>query len=212
MFYTQLESAKADRNSAAVAEAEAELTKLGGRASYQAASELTTSRHRTSKWVFSVLTKLELRPAKGQPPLKVLEVAFMHCKACKLQVSQTQCFSSHASSINTAIADFAPNASLFEATRGSLGGCSSTTIFLPCPQLLSAYAYTAAIHVMMCSKASHLSCTCRSISYVKRWKAARKSIKSSSVVTQAVGIARCLLLVMSSLNMACTAAHAYSSS
>lgn len=70
----QLETATADRDTKGVAEAELELSKMGGRASYQAASELTTARHRTSRWVFSLLTKLGLRPKKGQPPLKVLEV------------------------------------------------------------------------------------------------------------------------------------------
>lgn len=35
---------------------------------------LTTSRHRTSKYVFSTLTRLGLRPHKGKPPLRVLEV------------------------------------------------------------------------------------------------------------------------------------------
>ena len=70
----QLESARADGDTAAVADAQSELNKLGGRASYQAASELTTSRHRTSKWVFSLLTKMNLRPNKGQKPLRVLEV------------------------------------------------------------------------------------------------------------------------------------------
>ena len=82
LCYMQLESAKAGRDAAAIAEAEAQLDKLGGRASYQAASELTTARHRTSKWVFSVLTKLGLRPMKGQPLLKVLEVPRMPLATC----------------------------------------------------------------------------------------------------------------------------------
>ena len=51
-----------------------QVSELGGRAAYQAASELTTSKHRVSKWVFSVLTELGLRPSKGQPPLPLLEV------------------------------------------------------------------------------------------------------------------------------------------
>ena len=50
------------------------MSELGGRAAYQAASELTTSKHRVSKWVFSVLTELGQRPSKGQPPLPLLEV------------------------------------------------------------------------------------------------------------------------------------------
>lgn len=70
----QLEAATANGDEASKAAAEAELSALGGRASYQAASELTTSRHRTSKWMFSLLTEMGLRPTKGQPPLKVLEI------------------------------------------------------------------------------------------------------------------------------------------
>jgi 25S rRNA (adenine2142-N1)-methyltransferase len=30
--------------------------------------------HKTSKWVFQLLTRFNLRPAKKQPPLRVLEV------------------------------------------------------------------------------------------------------------------------------------------
>ena len=70
----QLQVATAEGNAEDRAAAEAELSTLGGRASYQAASELTTSKHRTSKWMFSLLTQMGLRPGKGQPPLKVLEV------------------------------------------------------------------------------------------------------------------------------------------
>ena len=70
----QLQIANAEGNAEGRAAAEAELSVLGGRASYQAASELTTSKHRTSKWMFSLLTQMGLRPGKGQPPLKVLEV------------------------------------------------------------------------------------------------------------------------------------------
>ena len=70
----QLQAAVAEGRAEEAAAAEAELSALGGRASYQAASELTTSRHRTCKWIFSLLTQMELRPGKGQPPLKVLEV------------------------------------------------------------------------------------------------------------------------------------------
>lgn len=70
----QLQAAVAEGRTDAAAAAETELSALGGRASYQAASELTTARHRTSKWIFSILTQMKLRPSKGQPPLKVLEV------------------------------------------------------------------------------------------------------------------------------------------
>ena len=44
------------------------------RAAYQEASALTTARHRTAKFVFSALTRHGLRPARGEPPLPLLEV------------------------------------------------------------------------------------------------------------------------------------------
>ena len=52
-----------------------ELTGLAPRrrAAYQEASALTTARHRTAKFVFAALTRHGLRPAKGQPPLPLLE-------------------------------------------------------------------------------------------------------------------------------------------
>ncbi|KAK9815394.1 hypothetical protein WJX72_002962 [[Myrmecia] bisecta] len=70
----QIEGAKEAGDRGTAKQAEAELEALGGRASYQEASVLTTSRHRTCKWVFSLLTKYGLRPGKGVPPLPVLEV------------------------------------------------------------------------------------------------------------------------------------------
>ena len=51
-----------------------ELNTLGGRQAYQEASALTTARHRTCKWVFSLLTKFGLRPMKGQRKPRLLEV------------------------------------------------------------------------------------------------------------------------------------------
>lgn len=45
------------------------------RAAYQEASALTTSKHRTAKYVFSRLTATGLRPAKGAAKLRLLEVA-----------------------------------------------------------------------------------------------------------------------------------------
>jgi len=51
-----------------------QLRELGGRTSYQDASELTTTRHRTSKWVFSMITKLGFRPQKNRRPLALLEI------------------------------------------------------------------------------------------------------------------------------------------
>ncbi len=44
------------------------------RAAYQEASALTTARHRTAKFVFAALTRHGLRPARGEPPLPLLEV------------------------------------------------------------------------------------------------------------------------------------------
>lgn len=41
---------------------------------YQRASALTTTRHRTAKFTFSVLTKLGRRPKRGERPLRTLEV------------------------------------------------------------------------------------------------------------------------------------------
>uniref|UniRef100_H3GRM7 Probable methyltransferase BMT2 homolog n=1 Tax=Phytophthora ramorum TaxID=164328 RepID=H3GRM7_PHYRM len=51
-----------------------QLEQLGGRQAYQDASILNTSFHRTSKWVFQLLTRFERRPKAKQPPLRVLEV------------------------------------------------------------------------------------------------------------------------------------------
>jgi 25S rRNA (adenine2142-N1)-methyltransferase len=61
---------------------EAALAAAGGRAAYQEASQLTTCRHRTAAFVFSVLTRLGLRPSRGEPPLALLEVG-----AVNLQLS-----------------------------------------------------------------------------------------------------------------------------
>jgi 25S rRNA (adenine2142-N1)-methyltransferase len=58
----------------AKAEIEKEIEDMGGRRAYQDASILSTSMHKTSRWVFQLLTKFLLRPAKGQPALKLLEV------------------------------------------------------------------------------------------------------------------------------------------
>lgn len=44
------------------------------REAYQAASALTTTRHRTAKWAFSVLTRLDRRPKRGERRLRALEV------------------------------------------------------------------------------------------------------------------------------------------
>jgi 25S rRNA (adenine2142-N1)-methyltransferase len=50
------------------------MEKAGGRAVYQAASQLSVSFFNTSKWVIGKMIELGLRPSKGKPPLKVLEV------------------------------------------------------------------------------------------------------------------------------------------
>ena len=56
-------------------ELQQQLDALGGRQAYQEASQLTTARHRTSKWVFSRLTKHGFsQPGPGKPPLEVLEI------------------------------------------------------------------------------------------------------------------------------------------
>ncbi|EQC33321.1 hypothetical protein SDRG_09299 [Saprolegnia diclina VS20] len=68
------DAAKDEVAKARHAELEQRLKDLGGRQVYQDASILSTSFHRTSKWVFSLLTKFGLRPGKKQPPLDVLEV------------------------------------------------------------------------------------------------------------------------------------------
>ncbi|RLN87148.1 hypothetical protein BBJ28_00013252 [Nothophytophthora sp. Chile5] len=57
-----------------ITELNARLDALGGRQAYQDASILSTSFHKTSKWVFQLLTRFELRPKAKQPPLRVLEV------------------------------------------------------------------------------------------------------------------------------------------
>ncbi|KAF1774513.1 S-adenosyl-L-methionine-dependent methyltransferase [Phytophthora cactorum] len=53
---------------------DAQKHRTGRRQAYQDASILSTSFHRTSKWVFQLLTRFELRPKAKQPPLRVLEV------------------------------------------------------------------------------------------------------------------------------------------
>ena len=73
-WLVQAEEAAASGDAIKAQKLDQQVSELGGRAAYQAASELTTSKHRVSKWVFSVLTELGLRPSKGQPPLPLLEV------------------------------------------------------------------------------------------------------------------------------------------
>ena len=51
-----------------------QLDELGGRQRYQDASKISTRHNRTVKYVCSILTKLNLRPKKKEPKLKVLEI------------------------------------------------------------------------------------------------------------------------------------------
>ena len=67
-----LDDAKASKE--AKARAKATLEAIGGRDAYQEASALTTRRHRTAKWTFSVLTRRNRRPKRGERALKTLEV------------------------------------------------------------------------------------------------------------------------------------------
>uniref|UniRef100_A0AAV1TZD0 Probable methyltransferase BMT2 homolog n=1 Tax=Peronospora matthiolae TaxID=2874970 RepID=A0AAV1TZD0_9STRA len=72
-----------------------QLEKMGGHKTYQDASILSTSFHKTSKWIFQLLTSFELRPRAKQPPLQVLEVGaintqllacpWLHVRAIDLQ-------------------------------------------------------------------------------------------------------------------------------
>ncbi|CAM9190270.1 unnamed protein product [Ascophyllum nodosum] len=57
-----------------------ELEHLGGREAYQSASLLSVSFHNTSKWVTQQLSKMGLRPGKGEPPLRVLEVGAINTR------------------------------------------------------------------------------------------------------------------------------------
>jgi len=50
------------------------LDEIGGRKAYQEASVISTKHFRSSKFVFQTLTKLGMRPKKGEPPLPLLEV------------------------------------------------------------------------------------------------------------------------------------------
>jgi len=51
-----------------------ELAALGGLETYQAASALSTSAFRSSRWIFKQLTGSGLQPARGALPLRVLEL------------------------------------------------------------------------------------------------------------------------------------------
>nr|CCA17354.1 conserved hypothetical protein [Albugo laibachii Nc14] len=50
------------------------IDEIGGQEAYQEASILSTKFHRTSKWIFQILTKHHRRPKSREEPLRVLEV------------------------------------------------------------------------------------------------------------------------------------------
>ena len=71
----EVASSKAADKQAKLRGLQRELEEMGGRQAYQSASLLSVSFHNTSKWVTQQLDgKMGLRPAKGEPPLRVLEV------------------------------------------------------------------------------------------------------------------------------------------
>jgi 25S rRNA (adenine2142-N1)-methyltransferase len=57
-----------------ISRVQAEIDAMGGHAAYQQASVLNTDKFKTSKYVFSTLTRLGARPKAGEPPLKTLEI------------------------------------------------------------------------------------------------------------------------------------------
>ncbi|KAJ0403842.1 hypothetical protein ATCC90586_000508 [Pythium insidiosum] len=63
-----------DEKTRRIAELNAQIDAIGGRSAYQDASILSTSFHKTSKWVFQLLTKMERRPKSKEAPLRTLEV------------------------------------------------------------------------------------------------------------------------------------------
>lgn len=71
----EVSSSTAPDKQARLERLERELDEMGGRQAYQSASLLSVSFHNTSKWVTKQLAgKMGLRPANGEPPLRVLEV------------------------------------------------------------------------------------------------------------------------------------------
>ena len=70
----EVASGKAADKQAQLQRLDRELKEMGGRQAYQSASLLSVRFHNTSKWVTQRLTGMGLRPAKGEPPLRVLEV------------------------------------------------------------------------------------------------------------------------------------------
>eukprot|EP00891_Asterochloris_glomerata_P007372 jgi/Astpho2/7372/Aster-01963 len=89
-WLVQAEEAAASGDAIKAQKLDQQVSELGGRAAYQAASELTTSKHRVSKWVFSVLTELGLRPSKGQPPLPLLEIRAVNTQLLSIPWLETR--------------------------------------------------------------------------------------------------------------------------
>ena len=70
--HMRLSHVNAEETTTEVKQLVQEFNSIGGLRAYQAASVLSTSANRSSsKYVFSTLTKLKLRPRKGQAPIKV---------------------------------------------------------------------------------------------------------------------------------------------
>ncbi|CAM9310848.1 unnamed protein product [Ectocarpus sp. 4 AP-2014] len=77
----EVSSSTAPDKQARLERLERELDEMGGREAYQSASLLSVSFHNTSKWVTKQLAgKLGLRPANGEPPLRVLEVGAINTR------------------------------------------------------------------------------------------------------------------------------------
>lgn len=70
----EVASSEATDKQARLRRLERELEEMGGRQAYQSASLLSVSFHNTSRWVTQQLSKMNLRPASGAAPLRVLEV------------------------------------------------------------------------------------------------------------------------------------------
>jgi 25S rRNA (adenine2142-N1)-methyltransferase len=62
------------KNSEEIANIEQEIELLGGRNRYQEASVVTTSHHKTSKWVVSTLQRLGVYPRGRKSKLNTLEI------------------------------------------------------------------------------------------------------------------------------------------
>ena len=79
------ERERLEREGKHLADIDRRIEAIGGRSTYQDASIVSTSFHKTSKWVFSVLTEFGLRPKKGEPKMRVFEVGAINAQllTCK---------------------------------------------------------------------------------------------------------------------------------